>query len=853
MNIINLVIKSNLILYSTKNIKSLFVNSTPSSSTESNNFTILKFIEFCNDLNNKENIKNITRLEIRNENLIKLPDQIHLFKNLQILFLDNNSFTKIPYDLKDLTYLSMSYNKIEKIELEINEMSNLNYLNLNSNKIKILPSTLKLLKKLTDLRLSSNPLTNLSEFPNSLVYLHLDDSKLKILPDYICNLVNLKELFLNSNLLSSLPKSFCNLKFLEKLNLENNLFKEIPDQVYNLKKIKFLILDNNNIGKICNKIINLDNLNILGLKECQLNDLPEEICQLKNLKNLCINKNNITKLPENISNLKNLEFFYCNKNKIKELPESIGYLTNLTLFDCSFNDLSEIKSSIGNLNKVENIYLSNNNIKNLPNSINKLNNLDRFGLNNNKLKEFPDNCENLINLTELILSNNLITNFSTVCKIKNLKILNLDSNRISDIPKNICNLEKIEYLDLSNNKISFLPKELSKCLKLKNLILNNNKIKRIPIELIEVLRNLKSINLRQNPLEIYGNSTELGLNELIKELGFKVLVDDISVEKVYNFLNAKPINFNFENLRKCRITSLPVHICSEQDLLNKIKNCNIIKSNNMQTSDGNVVSRRVRPIDTKFLVEYIKDLYNPNSSCIPFNVRINHLELFKRLISAIVTILFSSNDAVFIKEHYDRFLKAREYGFERHKAELIYLYEILVVKDSQNLASVLQNNQNSKQEGNEINLKTYIENNFKLFIGKVKMRVFIKTFLSSDESKNIQSYEYWKNLLKEQIGIDVYGQKSVFCGKDLFNGREELGLIGFFKEFTPELLINELYEFIHNDNSFLCKVIEFIEKSEIENKFEFFECVENDLNFIVGVKKEFCEFILKKMQIINFN
>lgn len=62
---------------------------------------------------------------------------------------------------------------------------------------------------------------------------------------------------------------------------------------------------------------------------------------------------------------------------------------------------------------------------------------------------------------------------------------------------------------------------------------------------------------------------------------------------------------------------------------------------------------------------------------------------------------------------------------------------------------------------------------------------------------------------KKHVSIDIYGQKSVFCDNDTFNGREELSIIGFFKEFTPELLINELYEFIHKDNSFLCKVIEF--------------------------------------------
>ena len=294
--------------------------------------------------------------------------------------------------------------------------------------------------------------------------------------------------------------------------------------------------------------------------------------------------------------------------------------------------------------------------------------------------------------------------------------------------------------------------------------------------------------------------------------------------------------------------------------MNKINNCTFNKFNTEQISnkdqkrretlDRDVLTGKFKLIDTKILIEYIKDLYNLNSSCIPFNIRQDHLELFKRLLSAIVFMIFSSDDAVFVKEHYNYFLKARCYGFERHKAELIYLYELLIIKDNQNLVENLQNNLNLRHEEKNFNLEFYIENNIRLFIGKVKMRVFMKTFINFNENQNVLSFDYWKNLLKEHVGIDIYGKKTTYCDKDTFNGREEFGIIGFFKEFTPELLINELYEFLHNDNSFLCKVIEFIKKSGIENKCEYFE---NDSTLIKGVKREFCEYILKKMQIINFN
>ncbi|EQB61776.1 leucine-rich repeat protein soc-2-like protein [Vairimorpha apis BRL 01] len=271
-----------------------------------------------------------------------------------------------------------------------------------------------------------------------------------------------------------------------------------------------------------------------------------------------------------------------------------------------------------------------------------------MNLNNNKLTEFPDNYNNIFLPKEIT---------------KSLEVLFLYNNKISEISKNICNLVNLKILDLSENIISSLPKEISKCKKLKYLDLRKNKI----------------IGL-----------SKINIFELKCKMGKRLLIDDIDYKKIneiYFQLDKKSVRFNYVKLRNCKPSPVPSIIYSEQKLIKIINDWkeNFSKycrpNNKIDILDPNEFTFEVKSFDTTILINYIYHLYNPKDKYLKWNVPINLLDDFKKYIGAIVFKLFSSDDLMFVEGHLNSLFTVICYCPERHKNEMIYLYELLINED----------------------------------------------------------------------------------------------------------------------------------------------------------------------------
>ena len=104
-------------------------------------------------------------------------------------------------------------------------------------------------------------------------------------------------------------------------------------------------------------------------------------------------------------------------------------------------------------------------------------------------------------------------------------------------------------------------------------------------------------------------------------------------------------------------------------------------------------------------------------------------------------------------------------------------------------------------------------------------------------------------MLRNHIGLDFIGNKPELLGKDKFFGKIELGLYAFYEKFTPNWLIFELKNLINSDNNLICKIAQFLFYSNNKSKLNFVECEDGDILFTKKVTIEFCEFILKSMEI----
>ncbi|EQB61856.1 hypothetical protein NAPIS_ORF00566 [Vairimorpha apis BRL 01] len=347
-------------------------------------------------------------------------------------------------------------------------------------------------------------------------------------------------------------------------------------------------------------------------------------------------------------------------------------------------------------------------------------------------------------------------------------------------------------------------------------------------------------------------------------MGNRLLVDEIiyiKIEDIYANLNDKPIKFNFENLRKCRPSILPSIIYSEEELMKKINDWKInikdeYKNNNkMNILDPNEFTHEIKLFDTTILSDYVHHLYNPDDIYVKWNVPRNLIDDFKKYIGAIIYKLFSSNDNLFIEGHLNSLSTAICYCPERHKNEMIFLYELLINENENNFKQLQFNEFKIEHGSNEHieNIKLFIEDNIKKFIGKSKMKILMYIFGNPENTQNVHLFNYWKYVLSDHIGLDIFGNKPTLIGKDKFNGRIELGLQAFFEKFTPEWLVIELKNYINSDNDLMCKIAEFLYFSDIQDKLLFVECEDNDILFTKSVTIEFCEYILKSMEIIIVN
>ncbi|EQB62124.1 small gtp-binding protein [Vairimorpha apis BRL 01] len=727
-------------------------------------------------------------------------------------FINGSSINSDNGFISDNTLYISNYTQFKKfiqnISTEHRYKSIPSFIDLSYSNLTYIPTELTLFENLVCLNLCNNSLHDFSELPKkhffnlvNLETLTLGRNLISEFPNLLGKFTKLKRLDFSYNQIVEIPSSIKELTSIEIINLKNNRIKILPSCINKLTTLTSLDLSYNKLIEFPDNCFNLNNLSILDLQKNSITNITS-ICNIKNLKVLCLYNNRISKIPNEISKLENLDELLLSKNDISILPRALNKCKNLKKLYLSCNSITNFES-ICESKTLELLYLFNNRITNIPNNVDKLENLITLDLSENKIYNVPENLANCKNLNKLNLSSNHINKIETICKIKSLKHLSLSNIQISEIPDDIGNLENLKKLKLSVNDISILSKELANCKKLQFLNLRCNKIEKIPIELFN-FSNLQFLDLRLNPLIYPVNSTEIDIYEL------KLKMDDL-LKKINDW--------------------------KEKYIYNESKD-----TDKLNILDPNEFTGEVKSFNTTILTDYIHHLYNPEDRYTKWNVPKNLTNEFKKYIGAIVCKIFSSNDPLFVEGHLNSLSTAICYCPERHKSELVFLYELLIDEDEK----LIEKSQNYESGSNEYieNIKVYIEEIIKRFIGTAKMKIFMQIFNNPENDQNVHLCNYWKYVLKDHVGIDVIGDKPTIYGSDKFNGQIGLGLEAFFEKFTPKWLILELKQYINNDSNFICKISEFLYYSDIQNKIRFVECEEDDILFTKSITDEFCNNLL---------
>ncbi|MEO1653022.1 MAG: leucine-rich repeat domain-containing protein, partial [Bacteroidota bacterium] len=193
-------------------------------------------------------LRQLEYLDLSHNQINYLPWSFYHLSRLKVLNLNHNQLKELPWEiqgLKSLEYLFLSYNQFDQLPDYIGKLENLASLHLDYNfqknvgKFSISDEIIQL-KKLTRLHLSGN---KMDEFPiqiSTLVNLKrltLADANLYTLPPDIRNLTQLSELHLQENALEELPSEMGELNSLRKLFLQKNILKSLPSQLNNLTNL----------------------------------------------------------------------------------------------------------------------------------------------------------------------------------------------------------------------------------------------------------------------------------------------------------------------------------------------------------------------------------------------------------------------------------------------------------------------------------------------------------------------------------------------------------------------------------------------------------------------------------------
>jgi LPXTG-motif cell wall-anchored protein len=196
-------------------------------------------------------IDSVTNLDLSGNSITDISG-IEVFKNLQILTLNDNDLTSLPDtigDLSSLQILELNDNDLTSLPDAIGDLSSLQSLYIGDNDLTSLPDTISNLSSLEALYLSDNDLTSLPEsFSNlsSLAYLYLSDNDLISLPDTFGDL-RLFALYADNNDLTSLPESFGNIDCLNYLSLDNNDLTSLPESFVNISNLDYFGAANNSL------------------------------------------------------------------------------------------------------------------------------------------------------------------------------------------------------------------------------------------------------------------------------------------------------------------------------------------------------------------------------------------------------------------------------------------------------------------------------------------------------------------------------------------------------------------------------------------------------------------------------
>ncbi|XP_039759400.1 chaoptin-like [Pararge aegeria] len=513
----------------------------------------------------------ITTLNINNGNLVSVPIITSSLPTLTELSVTYNKVETV--NLRKLSGVSMvalnvSHNCISSIEfdeIENTVSSKITSIDLSYNYLESLPDNcFEMFLYLKYLDLSYNKLKQFDvltfEGMTKLETLKLSNNEISDIDQNLARFRNLKHLTLDNNQLTSLTNlNFKTLTSLENLNISSNMIKHIDDQSFaTLRNIAQLDLSHNKIINIHQSLFkNNIKMNNLSLSQNYIETIEGGAFRNTNISHFDIQNNYMSGSIEYDTFLGiSVESLDLSKGYLKELGDKAfsALSKDLRYLNLSSNLIENVtESAFQALEILSTLDLSCNHLIDINLNTSDLHQLSEYYLQNNFIKKItPNMFKNMTRLTTLDLSQNKIDNIELNSFIELVSLLDLNISRnnfVDSLKRNTFRgLYKVRTLDLSHTKsVSCLNESFSGLILLTFLNLSHSQLQTIEYNTFKGSGAIKILDLSHNLLYNFHINTS-SISQLSKLYLNQNKLKNITSETFKNFHLLEHLNLAFNNI-----------------------------------------------------------------------------------------------------------------------------------------------------------------------------------------------------------------------------------------------------------------------------------------------------------------
>ncbi|KAJ1462678.1 hypothetical protein M885DRAFT_505693 [Pelagophyceae sp. CCMP2097] len=345
-----------------------------------------------------ESLQKLEQLNLGHNRLERLCAGAVRLVGLRDLRLRGNRLFELPEELPDhlvsLTRLDVHDNRLHKLPDNLGQCIRLKVLDVSVNCLSAIPDSTVALCECEVFILRENEIVALGPFLagwRKAAFIDASDNAIATVDSAVGSLRSVCEFRLKRNRFARLPAEMGLIKRLEKLDLSGGALESLPVELGALTLAHTLSFRHNALkGSVPGQVGLLRSVTDLDLSHNAIEFLPDTIGGLNELVKFDCSHNRLRRLPETICGCPRLETLRAAANRIDQMPLRIAEMSQLKILDLASNIIEIIPQDLSRLPNIQIISLGKNRIKSLPLDLANLSDtLDELHLDRNPLSDLP--------------------------------------------------------------------------------------------------------------------------------------------------------------------------------------------------------------------------------------------------------------------------------------------------------------------------------------------------------------------------------------------------------------------------------------------------------------------------------